>query len=223
MNISLIRTLYKAHGLAGLNPAYFMYLNNLLPLLRTSHSILDLGCSPGSPARYSSGYKVGLDGFEISLERARASKAYNEVLLGDVRKLDVLFPVRRFDAVVALDLIEHLEKADGFTLLNQMEAKADRIVVIVTPNGFVPQTNPVNGLQEHVSGWTSDEFIARGYKVIGLHGWKALRNGADLKFRPKWFWSLISLLSQTLYARRHPEAAGHLLCYKYCSPDTRAD
>lgn len=32
-----------------------------------------------------------------------------------------------------------------------------------------------------------------------------------------------SLLMQILFSRRHPQASGHLLCYMYCAPNTRAD
>jgi hypothetical protein len=64
----------------------------------------------------------------------------------------------------AADLIEHLGKEDGFRLLEHMELIARKVVVIVTPNGFIAQhLTDGNPLQIHRSGWTAHEMKALGY------------------------------------------------------------
>ena len=118
------------------------------------------------------------------------------------------------DACVALDLIEHLPKDDGWQLLDDLEHCATQRVVIFTPNGFLPQHGH-DDLQEHLSGWTPDEMRRRGYNVLGFYGHKALRGEYHrLKGRPKVFWAVVSLLSQTLVARHRPEKAAAIYCVK---------
>ena len=81
-------------------------------------------------------------------------------------------------------------------LLDQMKLTAREIVTIVTPNGFMKQSGLVNKLQQRLSGWKISEFQARGFRVIGLHGWRALREGVSIKYRPRWRWGLFPLNNQ---------------------------
>ncbi len=67
------------------------------------------------------------------------------------------------DSIVMLDVIEHMEKTVGKTVLKLAEEKAKSQVVIYTPFGFKPQEGDAWGLnghewQRHRSGWTPDEF-----------------------------------------------------------------
>lgn len=64
--------------------------------------------------------------------------------------------------VVSCDMIEHLDKADGLTLIKTMQQTADAIV-LYTPLGFMPQDHDPWGLggehwQLHRSGWTPADF-----------------------------------------------------------------
>jgi hypothetical protein len=110
-----------------------------------------------------------------ALDEARARGTHDEYHLADVKKVAEEFPNRRFDACVALDVIEHLEKEDGWRMLESMQKLAARRVVIFTPNGFIPQKSKDGDLQEHLSGWTADEMRARGYQVFGMYGPKWMR------------------------------------------------
>jgi hypothetical protein len=75
------------------------------------------------------------------------------------------------DIVSLTDVIEHIEKEDGFKFLDKLES-VSRIVVISTPNGFLRQdetTHPElikeNPYMKHLSGWSQEDFIERGYHV----------------------------------------------------------
>ena len=92
-----------------------------------------------------------------------------------VRTIAQLFADKRFDGCVALDVIEHLPKPDGLDLLQQMEALARKRVIFFTPNGFMPQRSRNGDLQEHLSGWSVDDFEGLGYTVVGMCGPKTLR------------------------------------------------
>lgn len=72
------------------------------------------------------------------------------------------------DTVLALDLIEHLKKEDGFELLKEADRVAKKQIIFFTPLGFVSneQTDSntdawgLHGkeLQKHRSGWLPEDF-----------------------------------------------------------------
>lgn len=198
------------------NLALLAFTLELRRQLRDCRTVLDLGCGTCSPMRLVNGpHLVGVDGHEPSLRQAQSRGTHDEYHLADVRRAGELFGERRFDACVALDVIEHLPKADGWQLLEVMERLATRRVIVVTPNGFVPQHSRDGDLQEHLSGWLPEEFRGRGYAVLGLNGPKALRGEyAALRYRPKVFWGLVSFLAHCLYTRRHAERAFTLFCVR---------
>jgi len=96
-----------------------------------------------------------------------------------------------------------------------MEKISKNKVIIFTPNGFLPQGEYYNNpWQVHKSGWTVKEMKKRGYKVIGINSWKPLRGEyARLRFRPSYFWQIISDITQ-LFVRNKTEKAFQILCIK---------
>lgn len=77
------------------------------------------------------------------------------------------FPRKSVDAIIMLDVIEHLDKDYAKKVISQFEEIAINDIIIFTPYGFVEQLHPDGkdawGLdggkwQEHKSGWTPDDF-----------------------------------------------------------------
>jgi SAM-dependent methyltransferase len=198
-------------------PLFATYLSELANGLRGCTSCLDVGCGAGSPVRLIGlDYLVGIDGHAPSLEEAKRNRTHNEFHCADVRTIGSLFQAESFDACVGLDLIEHLPKGDGFTLLKDMEKLATRRVIIFTPNGFLPQQSQDGDLQEHLSGWEPGEFRNLGYQVIGLHGPKFLRGEFHKsKYLPRSIAGVLSAAGHLAYTRAHPESAAALLCVKH--------
>lgn len=178
-------------------------------------SVLDVGCGnegvllrrvPGIP------HAVGVD---LALPTAGSpSELHSEYVRLDIRQLAERFEPGTFDAVVALDVVEHLSKAEGMVLLESIERIAARRVVVFTPNGFLSQPpSPVNPHQEHRSGWKAADFADRGYRIRGVNGWRPLRGEyAELRGPSRNWWRL-SLLSFPL-TERNPRFAFQLLCVK---------
>jgi hypothetical protein len=132
-----------------------------------------------------------------------------------MREIDSVFRPRCVDAVVALDVIEHLEKEQGLELLSQLEALARRRVILFTPNGFVPQPAEAdNPWQEHRSGFTTDELLRLGYRVRGMYGlWFLLGPYGEARLRPGFLWRRVADVTAPLvYAS--PRAAFSLLAVK---------
>ena len=180
--------------------------------------MLDLGCGeeavlvkmvPGI------GYSVGVD-LVLPPEPVQPGEPrHTEYVKLDVREAETLFSEASFDCVVALDVVEHLVKPEGLKLLAAMERIAAKRVIVFTPNGFLPQPPAENNPhQEHISGWTVNEFRELGYRVVGVNGWKPLRGPyAKVRWFPAPFWRRVSNVTQGLVENR-PERAFQLLCIK---------
>jgi SAM-dependent methyltransferase len=186
-------------------------------LLESCASVLDIGCGRSSPLKYlDTPILTGIDAYKPDLEIAKAGATHDEFLCGDA--LSVLGGIRgkKFDACAAMDFIEHLTKEDGLTLIKEMERIAHKLVVVFTPNGFLPQENIRDGdYQRHLSGWSAQEMRDLGYEVIGLNGARCLRTEHQrLRFRPAIVWALISWFTQRTWCRARPASAAALLCWK---------
>jgi len=75
-----------------------------------------------------------------------------------------------FDVISCLDTIEHVTKEEGNKWLDHFEETADRLIIIFTPEGFIPQgprqsAEHFDKWEEHKSGWEVMDFIRRGYCV----------------------------------------------------------
>ncbi len=172
--------------------------------LRSCGSVLDIGCGPESPVRST----VAMDAHLPSLRRSGGLR-----VAACAPRLP--FRDRTFDAAVALDLIEHLDRARGDVLLAEMERVSRRRVIVFTPEGFLAQeARDGNPFQVHRSGWTTPDFARRGYRVTGVNGVKGLRGeAADLRWGPTRLWRTLSCLSQGMLYR-FPSLCFQILCVK---------
>lgn len=121
---------------------------------------------------------------------------HNKYIKADILKLE--FEPKSFDAVIALAVIEHMTKEDGYALIEKMERWASKKIIITTTNGYLPQDEVEgNPLQVHKSGWTLKELRDLGFKVYGKFGWIKLRGYVGrVKYRPAILWECISGVTQ---------------------------
>ncbi|MFQ3609326.1 MAG: class I SAM-dependent methyltransferase [Chloroherpetonaceae bacterium] len=203
-------------SLHNLSIEYFIRLEQ--EVLSAGESLLDVGCGSNSPIRFFSKklkYAVGVDGFLPSIEKSRANQIHHDYKQANLMEIDSVFEPKSFDTVLASDVIEHFEKADGLKLLEKMEKVARKKVIVFTPNGFQPQGEFENNpYQLHRSGWTVEEMQSLGFKVVGMMGLKPLRGEfGEVRWKPKLFWHRVSVLTQPL-VRNAPSLAYQLLCIK---------
>lgn len=212
---SLVRSVYR-NVYVKLFPSLRDFVANHLQDCKTA---LDLGCGRGkgslievTPITYS----VGVDIFKPYLEESKAKGVYSNHILADITKIE--FKQESFDVVLALEVVEHLAKEDALLLMLKMEKWARRKVVITTPNGLMFQDSyDDNPYQVHKTGFSIDKFKKNGYRVYGLGGLKCLRgNGSHIKFKPWWFWWIISDITQKV-TYHFPRYASGLLCVKRLS------
>jgi len=181
-------------------------------------SVLDVGCGANSPlgrCGHRIPHTVGVDGYAASIERSRAARLHHEYHCMELMDIGQRFAPKSFDAVIALDVIEHFEKPDGYRLMEMMESLARKRVIIFTPNGFLPQDVWDNNVHQlHRSGWEVYDFELRGYRVTGMSGWKPLRGDFALPtVRPSRLGSRLSILTEP-FATRFPQHAFQLLAVR---------
>lgn len=183
-----------------INLGDWFYYHCLSRELKGMDSVLDLGCGSWSPLQKikKDFFSVGVDIFQPVIGRIKRNKIHDEYKIVDVMQIDKFFKKKSFDAVIALDLTEHLKKKEGLTLLKRMESIGRKKVIVLTPNGFTDQ-DPAQGnpYQVHQSGWQVEDFARRGYRVYGMRGLKFIRGQwATIKYRPWFFWAVVSVFSQ---------------------------
>ena len=182
---------------------------DLINAVDDCETFLDLGCWKDSPLKHvtNRGYSVGVDLYKTYIKESKEKKIHDKYYCMNVLDAFKKFGENSFDCVLALSLIEHLNRKDGLKLLKNMEKIARKKVVVLTPNGFIPNDDfDGNDLQNHLSGWTVKDFKKRNYNIIGAAGFKYLR------INHKLFWTLISPL--TILSKYFPRMAYQLLAVK---------
>jgi hypothetical protein len=151
---------------------------------------------------------VGVEPFGPYFERATRSRTHTQLIQKRIQELE--FEPNSFDAVVMIEVLEHLSEADALEMLRLAQRWARRKIIVTSPNGFVPQAAiDGNPLQEHLSGWSYSRMRSMGFVSRGLAGLKILRQevhsntmGDDLlvsiRWRPRAFWFVIATLSQII-------------------------
>jgi SAM-dependent methyltransferase len=171
-------------------------------------SVLDLGCGPSSPLQYCKNidYSIGVEAFLPYLEESKRKKIHSEYSDRRIEELD--FPENSFDAVIMIEVLEHLPEELGLKILKKAEGWARKKVIVSSPNGFIAQKEvDENPLQKHLSGWDYSKMKKLGYRSSGLAGLRFLRQevqndtmGDDfmtsIKFWPKPFWFVVATISQ---------------------------
>jgi hypothetical protein len=207
----LIERLRSSQFITKVIPTLESELQNELKNCRT---ILDLGCGPKSPIREITwaSNRVGVEAFEPYALTAELSNTHDEIIRSMIQDLE--FAENSFDAVTLIDVIEHMPKEVGMQVIELAQKWASKKVIISSPNGFIKQEAlDGNDLQKHLSGWPLAEMKTLGYRTRGMAGLKLLRRevqeetmGDDLlvtiRFKPRFFWFLVSTISQPYVYRR---------------------
>ena len=170
-------------------------------------TLLDVACGPSWPMKllrqkYKFDLVVGVDLYEPYIENARKEKLHDEYVIHDVR--DLPFPDNSFDTVIALQIVEHLEKDEAWKMVADMERIAKKQVIVATPIGemYHPDEDG-NELQLHHSHFFPQDFEEKGYRTVKYGRMSLLGEGGlvhKIKFKPlRQLVFLLNLLATPLY------------------------
>lgn len=148
--------------------------NEFWPILKqrmsTTQIVVDLGCGVRPNFFLGQDVTVCVELFSPYLDYLKDTHSGEKII---TIKEDVLTflkrqPARSIETIVVTDLIEHLSKSEGYSLIQEIERTVKKQALVVTPKGFMPQHVGElddegwgftgNILQNHVSGWEIDDF-----------------------------------------------------------------
>ncbi|MCX5657815.1 MAG: class I SAM-dependent methyltransferase [Candidatus Omnitrophica bacterium] len=166
------------------------------------NSVLDLGCGPSSPLQHCVNvkYSVGVEAFRHYLEETQKRMIHTKYINKRIEELD--FPENNFDAVIMLEVLEHLPQKEGYEIIKKAEKWARKKIILSTPNGYFPMEEVDNNIyQNHLSGWDVGKLKKEGFLIRGLSGAKIMYSSenrvksiignnkevifANLRFKPK--------------------------------------
>lgn len=177
MRFFYLRKIFDLHRTLRSNKYYGRIFNtdiyNLKADIYGCKSVLDLGCGPNSILKYCKNlsYSVGVEAFEPYVNISKCAGIHKEYISSDI--MDVNFSDNSFDAVIMIDVVEHLTKDDAIKLIGRAHKWAKKKIVVMTPNGFQEQLEyDGNENQIHKCGFSPDELRRMGFKVSGVGGVK---------------------------------------------------
>lgn len=178
--------------------------------------VLDLACLEGlygiEFAQHGSEV-IGIEGREANIEKARFAKEVLSLsnitfVQDDVRNLSIE-KYGRFDVVLCLGILYHLDAPEIFHFVESMSEVCQRVAIIDTHIGIsANKTHVYEGQEYH--GWTYNEHSSETTKEKRLKSlWASLDNERSFWFtRP----SLFNLLSRTgftsVYTCQNPAVPG---------------
>lgn len=188
--------------------------------LKGCDTVLDLGCGYDSFLQYATPqFSVGVEYFMPYLLQSKRKGIHNAYVRANI--CNVEFAPSSFDAVLLLNVIEHMDRQSAFSLLSKAARIARKKIIVISPNGFLDQGSADgNELQAHKSGWSPNELAREGFQAYGVNGLRIFRKDSHragqqdyensllstIKFRPRFFWLIIAELSQVI-AYYFPEFA----------------
>jgi hypothetical protein len=130
--------------------------------------MLDLGAGVRPFTALSPDVHIIVELFEPYLSILKA-KPYQKTLLvqEDVVKFCKSQISNSFDTIIVNDVIEHLSRADGDILIQELKRITSNQILIFTPNGFMEMHEQEsthgwqilgNSAQNHISGWEPGDF-----------------------------------------------------------------
>lgn len=178
-------------------------------------SVIDIGCGKGiwgyllCASRENMTYLCSIDITPTYLKFVKERNVYDDLVLCDCTCLP--FRDRSFDLVLLSEVLEHLEKKEGYAVLEQLERIARQLIIITVPQGLLKQEG-VGGIdaEKHRSAWYANEFKKLGYKVTGI-GCRLVKY--HLAERHPYLWGVAHYIF-TPIAYLIPYVAGYLICFK---------
>jgi len=134
--------------------------------------VIDFGCGLMPTTRKLKCKKlIGIDGWLPYIDQLRKElSTLKHVYLWHLDLDGPLLSVARSgsaDVSLAIDIVEHFEKDDALSLIQQIERIARKRIIILTPNGFLPQARRENSeYQLHRCGFVPAEFEDLGYEIL---------------------------------------------------------
>ncbi|RLI96132.1 MAG: hypothetical protein DRP00_05825 [Candidatus Aenigmatarchaeota archaeon] len=107
-------------------------------------------------------YIVGVDLSTKNISLAKATHAYDDLIIADARQLP--FRDHSIDYVMACEVIEHLNRRDGIRMIYELERIASLKILLTIPYAVWWYTK----VRGHITRYSPKELRKLGFKVRGI-------------------------------------------------------
>lgn len=139
-------------------------------LLRNSLEFLNLFEIDGHEGRQRdrSQWRITIDGIEgfAGYLTPVHHYAYSRMLIGDALALLPGIADGAYELVIAIDILEHFDTAQGLDFLAHCRRIARRAALVSTPKEFHAQEVEANPLENHRSVWSQAQLATAGYAQV---------------------------------------------------------
>ena len=139
-------------------------------LLRNSLESVNLFEIEGNTGRQRprEGWNVVIDGIEgfPGYITPVHTYAYSAMRIGEARSVLAELPSASYDVVLAIDILEHFEAAEGRQFAADCIRVAKHAVLVSTPKEFIEQVVDANPLENHRSMWSRAQLEEMGLTTI---------------------------------------------------------
>lgn len=154
--------------------------------------VLDLGCrdawfTAGLPGvTRHVGVDIWPEALDLAKQKAEAGHLpHFQPIQADALQYCEMTPTGAFEAVVAMDLLEHLGAMPASILVGEMSRVASKLAVVWTTLGMIEQgpydvDGRSNPYEQHNWGPTRNFFEGHGWQVTEYPDWHGDRGGAIL-------------------------------------------
>jgi SAM-dependent methyltransferase len=166
----------------------------------SARAILDLGCGLGCLGRMKPRSEIEVYGLDIDNMAVRVASQFEHAQLWDLESAQLPFEDSFFDAVLARDILEHLQRPWLVVRETYRVLKKDGIVIASVP---VAKSHVVWNDYTHVRGYTrkalSDMFGDAGFHIASVWHAGGIPGAGRLGFK-RWVPALLRLpVLQQLY------------------------
>lgn len=145
------------------------YVLKLLPEDLDNLIMLDVGCGRGEWGRILRAKKrgsprlIGIDIWRPHLENLCRTKVYSDLITADAPNLPL--KDKCVDISLACEILEHLTKNAGYTLIRELERVSRRAIIVSTPLNWPQGEIYGNPYEKHISEWRAQDLACLGYNV----------------------------------------------------------
>lgn len=107
----------------------------------------------------------GIEGCDVYVTPVH-EYVYNNLMIGDALDILPTLPESGYDLVLAIDILEHLNKEDGCIFMEHLKRVACKAALISTPKNFIPQEVEANPYENHLSVWSRKELVRNNFTQI---------------------------------------------------------
>jgi len=133
-----------------------------------SESLIDIGPGINRQTLFPHHQILYADPFDqYLLELTKKSRKQDIFLCSTALDIASMLRPDFVDSIVMMDVIEHLDKESGLSVIPKLKDSVRKQLIIFTPLGFIEQSNPgkldawgLDGevFQRHLSGWSPGDF-----------------------------------------------------------------